>query len=445
MMRSSPATCVLLALLLARPILADTTDGADGPKATASTPNVVLIVSDDQHWGDFGFMGHPEIRTPHLDRLAAEGAVFANGYVPSSLCRASLATIITGLYGHQHRICCNDPPEGVDRSAMLPFMGAAPALPRVLGERLEYRSLQTGKWWEGHFSNGGFTDGMTLNRAGGRHGDAGLLIGRQTMRPVLDFIDECQQKDERFLVWYAPMMPHEPHDPPERLLAKYRAPGRDERLAKYWAMCEWFDETCGQLLDHLDERKLADDTLVVFVIDNGWIQETGPARRTAGNFAPKSKRSPYDGGLRTPVIVRWPGGGVTPGRRHDDLVSTIDVAPTVLAACGLEAAGGMEGLSLLPVATGREPRLSRDAVFGEIFEHTAADVGEPALSLTHRWVRAGDWKLIVPERGGPELYDVKNDPAEERDRAAERPDDVARLRRQLDAWWRGRDANSKAP
>lgn len=297
----------------------------------AATPNVVLIVADDQHWGDFGFMGHPEVRTPHLDKLAAAGAVFENGYVPSSLCRASLATIVTGLYGHQHRICCNDPPAGVDRAAMLPFMRGAPALPRVLGDKLGYRSLQTGKWWEGHFSNGGFTDGMTLNRAGGRHGDAGLAIGRETMRPLFDFVEDCQRKGERFFVWYAPMMPHEPHDPPERLLAKYRKPERDERLARYWAMCEWFDETCGQLLDFLTERKLARDTLVVFVIDNGWIQETGPAPRTAGNFAPRSKRSPYDGGLRTPIVVRWPGGGVKPGR-HGDLVSTIDLAPTVLDA-----------------------------------------------------------------------------------------------------------------
>ena len=430
------ASVILLAAALAPAAEDKTATLAAAPQA--APPNVVLIVSDDQHWGDFGFMGHAEIRTPHLDRLATEGAVFVNGYVPSSLCRASLATIVTGLYGHQHQICCNDPPAGVDREAMLPFMREAPALPRVLGERLNYRSLQTGKWWEGHFGNGGFTDGMTLNRAGGRHGDAGLIIGRQTMEPVFDFIDDCRAKGERFLVWYAPMMPHEPHDPPERLLAKYRMPGRDERLAKYWAMCEWFDETCGQLLDFLDERKLANDTLVVFVIDNGWIQETRPERRTAGNFAPKSKRSPYDGGLRTPVIVRWPGGGVKPGR-HEDLVSTIDLAPTVLEACGLKPVGDMQGLSLLPVATGRDARFERDAVFGEIFQHTAADVGQPALSLTHRWVRAGEWKLIVPERGDPELYNVADDPTEERDRVTQNPDDVARLRRQLDAWWRGRD------
>lgn len=408
--------------------------------AADATPNVVLIVSDDQHFGDFGFMGHPEIRTPHLDKLAAEGTVFPNGYVPSSLCRASLATIVTGLYGHQHRICCNDPPEGVDRDAMLPFMREAPALPRLLDEQLGYRSLQTGKWWEGHFSNGGFTDGMTVNGPGGRHGDAGLAIGRETMAPIFDFIDDCRARDQRFLVWYAPMLPHEPHNPPARLLERYQKPGRNERLAKYWAMCEWFDETCGQLLDFLDERKLSNDTLVVFVIDNGWIQETGPTKRTAGNFAPRSKRSPYEGGLRTPVILRWPGR-VKPGG-HEDLVSTIDLVPTVLDACGVMPTPAMQGLSLLPVATGREPRLPRDAIFGEIFQHTAADTDEPSLSLTHRWVRAGQWKLIVPARHeAVELYDVAADPKEERNLAPDRPDDVARLRARLDDWWAGRPGN----
>ena len=98
----------------------------------AEKPNVLMIVGDDRGWTDFGFMGHPEVRTPHLDRLAKDGAVFPNGYVPTSLCRASLATMLTGQYAHQHRICCNDPPDGVDRDAMHPFIKDSPALPRLL-------------------------------------------------------------------------------------------------------------------------------------------------------------------------------------------------------------------------------------------------------------------------------------------------------------------------
>src|SRR5262249_34448989 len=151
----------------------------------------------------------------------------------------------------------NDPPDGVDRSAMHPFIKKAPAVPRLL-QGAGYVSLQTGKFWEGHYRNAGFTDGMTTK---GRHGDAGLVIGRKTMKPIYDFIEG--RKGNPFFVWSAPMMPHEPHNPPPRLLNKYEAKGRPLKLAKYYAMCEWFDETCGELLAYLDKKGLAKSTLVV--------------------------------------------------------------------------------------------------------------------------------------------------------------------------------------
>lgn len=400
--------------------------------AAAAPPNVVLILSDDQAWTDFGFMGHDTIKTPRIDRLAAESAVFPNGYVPTSLCRASLASIVTGLYPHQHRITCNDPPDGVDRAKMLPLMQAAPALPRVLAPA-GYRSLQTGKWWEGRYENGGFTDGMTTS---GRHGEQGLAIGRRTMQPIADFLDKHVGGEHKpFFLWYAPMLPHEPHNPPPRLLAKYQSPGRHERLAKYYAMCEWFDETVGQLLDELDRRKLADNTLVIFCADNGWIQDTTSDKR-GGLFAPKSKRSPYDGGLRTPVLIRWPGH-TKPGR-YDDLVSTIDIAPTVLAATGVKPTADILGLNLLDAAAGKGP-LARDAVFGEVYEHTAIDIDAPSKNLLYRWVREKNWKLIQPVDESPqnpaELYDLAADPHETKNLANQQPDKVVALRKRLDAWW----------
>ena len=408
-----------LVLLLAAPGLA----------RAATPPNVILIVSDDQAWNDFGFMGHPVVRTPHLDKLASQSAVFPNGYVPTSLCRASLATLLTGQYAHQHLICCNDPPDGVERSAMHPFIKKAPALPRLLG-KAGYVSFQTGKFWEGHYANAGFTKGMTTK---GRHGDDGLVIGRKTMKPIYDFIEG--RKAEPFFVWYAPMMPHEPHDPPDRILARYKAAGRPLELAKYYAMIEWFDETVGELMAYLDRKKLADETLVVFAVDNGWIQETGPKRTTRGRFAPRSKSSPYDGGVRTPVLLRWPGK-IAP-KRHADLVSTIDVAPTILAACGVEKPAAMHGLSLLGTTMGKGP-LSRQAVFGEIYEHTAVSLDRPEVNLTHRWVREGRWKLIVPVKGKSELYDLADDPHEKVDRSAEQRERVGDLTKTLDAWWKGR-------
>lgn len=383
-------------------------------------PNVVMIVSDDQGWTDFGFMRHKTVQTPHLDHLAAESAVFENGYVPTSLCRASLATLLTGLYPAQHKICCNDPPEGVDRSAMHPFIQHAPTVPRLLGQA-GYVSFQTGKFWEGHYANAGFTSGMTIK---GRHGDDGLVIGRKTMQPIYNFIEA--HASQPFFIWYAPMMPHEPHNPPERLLKKYQAPGRPEPLAKYYAMCEWFDETCGELLGWLDDHKLRDKTLVVFVVDNGWIQDPQPRRPGHGSFAPKSKRSPYDGGVRTPVMLRWPRHTVA--ARYEDLVSTIDLAPTILTACGVKPPDAMPGLSLLDAAAGKG-RLSRSFVRGEIYVHTCVDLDKTLLNLTHRWVRQGDWKLIAPadERAPRELYHLRRDPTETNNLLDEYRDEASRL------------------
>ena len=104
---------------------------------------------------------------------------------------------------------------------------------------------------------------------------------------AFDFIDDCQKEGTPFFLWYAPFLPHRPHNPPKRLLEKYQAEGVSDSIARYHAMCEWFDETCGELLAHVEERGLSEDTLVVFVVDNGWIQ-----RADNGRYAPRSKRSP---------------------------------------------------------------------------------------------------------------------------------------------------------
>ncbi|MBK8979997.1 MAG: sulfatase-like hydrolase/transferase [Planctomycetes bacterium] len=390
-------------------------------------PNVVLIVSDDQGWADFGFMGHPELQTPNLDRLAAEGMVFPRGYVPSSLCRPSLLSLITGLAPHRHGVTGNDPPRGTDRREMERFVSAVDTLPRLLGAR-GYRSLQTGKWWEGSFANGGFTDGMTHGdpSRGGRHGDDGLTIGRRGMAPIAMFLDAVG--DAPFFLWYAPLLPHAPHDAAESLVARHRRDGRPEAVARYLAMCERFDATVAELLAMLDERDLAEDTLVAFVVDNGWIQSPQPNR-----YAERSKRSPYDGGVRTPIVLRWPGH--VPTGRNDTVVSSLDIAPTVLAACGLDRPAGVDGADLVAIANGAVP--ARPGVFGEIYEHDVADLDAPTASLLFRWTVQGRDKLIVPADPGsaPELYDVVADPYEAEDRAPREPARVAALRASLDAHW----------
>jgi arylsulfatase A-like enzyme len=412
---------LLLAPLLAIPLLSSQSEELE-------RPNVLLIISDDQSWTDFGFMGHEVIQTPHLDELSEESLVFPRGYVPTALCRASLATIITGLYPHQHQLTGNDPPSGVDRARMLEHIARVDTLPGLLGE-VGYRSLQTGKWWEGDCVCGDFTEGMTHGdpERGGRHGDLGLKIGRETMAPAFDFIDACSEEETPFFLWYAPFLPHRPHNPPERLLKKYRGEGITDSVARYHAMCEWFDETCGALLAHLDERGLSEDTLVVFVSDNGWIQK----EETSG-YAPRSKRTPYEGGVRTPILLRWPGH-IDPAERARS-VSSVDIAPTILAACGVEIPEALPGVDLLQ---GDE----HGPVFGAAYTHDLVELGDPAKSLLTRWVLDDPHKLLVhddPSRP-TELYEVVKDPSEEtplRDPEIERA-----LRAELDAWWPGRRPN----
>lgn len=402
----------------------------------AEKPNIVLIISDDQGWTDYGFMGHAQIRTPHLDKLAAGGLVFPRGYVPSSLCCPSLASIITGQYPHQHKITCNDPPGKIQsaewragREQMDRCMETAPTLPRVLA-RHGYVSFQAGKWWQDNFARGGFTHGMTSGdpKKGGRHGDEGLDIGRKTMQPVFDFMRQAKGDGKPFFVWYAPMLPHQPHNPPERLLAHYRTLAPNEHVAKYWAMVEWFDETCGQLLDFLDEQKLASNTLVLYVADNGWIQ--GPDGKPE-----RSKLTPYDAGLRTPIVLRWPQH-IKP-RQSNALAMSIDFCPTVLAAAGIERPAALPGLNLLDDKALTE----RKTIYGECFLHTFVDLDRPAANLLARWTIDGEWKLIVPHgaaaaKGKPELYNLTADPHEKTDLAGQQLERVEALRHKLDAWWK---------
>jgi uncharacterized sulfatase len=283
-------------------------------------PNIVLIISDDQSWTDYSFLGHEHIQTPRIDRLAEEGLTFTRGYTTAPLCRPALASMATGLFPYQHKVVGNDPvfefgdkrkyrEEWLKLRARVndPVVAAfeqLPTLADLLGEA-GYLSLQTGKWWEGNPSMGGFTKGMTHGDPGkgGRHGDEGLKIGREGMEKIYNFIGETREQDKPFFIWYAPFLPHTPHTPPDSLREKYLPLAPSSAVANYWAMCEWFDITCGQLLDHVEAEGLSENTLFIYVTDNGWIQDPD----TPNRFDAGSKRTPYEMGIRTPMIFRWTG------------------------------------------------------------------------------------------------------------------------------------------
>ena len=207
-------------------------------------------------------------------------------------------------------------------------------------------------------------------------------------------------------------------------------------------MCTWFDETCGQLIDLLEKRNLRDDTIIVYVTDNGWIQN--PER---GGYAPRSKQTPYEGGIRTPIMFSWPNGGLKNGKRKD-VVSSIDLFPTVLAATGARTPKGLPGLNLLENLKTEKP-IKRKGIFGETFAHDIADVENPEDSLLFRWTIEGKWKLLLTydgevnryktthprEEKRPQLFNLLKDPKEKKNLAKDNPEVVARLVAKIGTWW----------
>lgn len=326
---------------------------------------------------------------------------------------------------------------------MISYLDRFDTLPKLLGER-GYLSHQSGKWWEGNYRHGGFTHGMTRGfpEKGGRHGDDGLKIGREGLQTIEDFVDHAVNEKKPFFLWYGVFLPHTPHNPPERILKRYKEQGHPLPVAKYYANCEWFDETCGQLIDILEKRNLRDDTLIVYVTDNGWINRVD---RTA--YAPRSKQSPNEGGTRTPIMFSWPNGGLKNGKRSD-VVSSIDLFPTALAAAGAEVPDSVPGVNLMDNLQKEQP-VERSGIFGEGFAHDVADVENPEASLIYRWRIEGKWKLLLTYDGEvnryqsshprtekrPQLFNLLKDSAEDNNLAGKHPDVVADLAAKIDAWW----------
>jgi len=212
-------------------------------------------------------------------------------------------------------------------------------------------------------------------------------------------------------------------------------------VARYYAMCEWFDETCGELLGIIDENEVRDNTLVIYVTDNGWIQN--PAR---GGYGPRSKQTPYEGGIRTPIMFNWPK--TLKAADRPELVSSIDLVPTILAAAGARQPHGLPGLNLMS-SLGSGEKIQRKRIFGEGFAHDIADIEKPEASLLYRWTIEGRWKLLLTYDGEvnryqtthprsekrPQLFDLIADPTETNNLAGQHPELVKRLAGHIQNWY----------
>ncbi|WP_084422950.1 sulfatase-like hydrolase/transferase [Rubripirellula obstinata] len=419
--------------------LAITTLLLAGTVANAARPNVVFLLSDDQSWNDYGFMGHPHIQTPNLDQLAKSGILYERGYVTAPLCRPSLASIATGLYPHQTGIRGNDPlmPEGTNRKDKIHKPLSSKLRNRMTAPMLEhpsfirtlkdngYATLQTGKWWEGDPLDHGFTDAMTHGDIyrGGRHGDRGLDIGRKTMQPIYDFVDKAKSNEQPFFVWYGVFLPHAPHNAPERLYDKYKDVAPNEPTARYWANVEWLDEGCGQIVDYLKKQNLYENTIFVYTCDNGWVQN--PERM---NSSIRSKREPVEAGIRTPIFVTH-DKTIQPQRDAETLASNIDIATTILSACGIEPPSAMKGLDL------RDPQQlkERNRVFVDVYQHDSDldQINDLDSGLEARVVIDG-WDKLTAKPSGKELYNLKTDPDDRKNLAAADPEKVSELSAMID-------------
>ena len=279
---------------------------------------------------------------------------------------------------------------------------------------------------------------------GGRHGDEGLKIGREGMQPIYDFITESEAKEQPFFVWYAPFLPHTPHTPPKALEEKYLTIAPSPSVAKYWAMVEWFDQTTGELLNHLKEKGLAENTIIVYTCDNGWIQSED--RR---GYAPRSKRAPHEGGIRTPIMFKYPKV-IAPKMDRENVVSNVDLVPTVLSLLGI-AKGNLPGIDVLD----EQALNNRKVVFSETYNHDIRNIDVPTETVLYKVAIENKWKLILPNRQmiqqaattpkeeiagyytkEIQLFNLADDPMELTNVALVYPEIVKRLTREIEEWWR---------
>ncbi|MGH0028541.1 MAG: sulfatase family protein [Myxococcota bacterium] len=398
-----------------------------GGDAGPRPPNLVLLIGDDHGFPDFGFMGSPIVQTPRLDRLAEEGVVFPLGYSTSSLCRPALRTLLTGLepvqYGHTERELRAASEAPVPNSEVIRRIDT---LPRLLRER-GYATFQAGKYLEGHYAAAGFEEGMVEHRGAAGLRQADRLV-RETLDPVLAFVDANANRP--FFLWFAPKLPHLPHDPPKRFRDLYADADASAAARLYYASISWFDEAVGRLLDHLDARGLADDTLVVYLADNGWDPRPPESADQLALGGPQGKKSLYELGFRTPIVLRGPGVPA-PARHAGALVSIADLFPTLLEAAGARRPQGRMGRSLWPLLAGTAT--PREELVG--WTHVVRNAPGRRITGGFFW-RDLRWHYLQPDGLPNELYDLETDPAETTNVVRQHPEVVRRATKAIRAWVR---------
>ena len=476
----------------------------DGETLSATRPNVILIVADDMGYGDFGVFSNGAVRTPHLDRLVAEGTCFRQHYSGSPICAPARASLLTGRYPHRTGAVTQHEIHGLDRISLRETTLAD------CFQSAGYATALVGKWHNGTFDRryephhrgfdeftgfcGGWTDYYRyhLRRNDASEPSDGTYLTDRLTKEAVDFIR--RKRGGPFFLTLAYSAPHSPFQAPDDLVRPYLEKGFNRIVATTYAMIEQMDAGVGRLLEALDREGLSDDTLVLFTSDNGpaffnppYMLEPGEStfneRFNAGMRG--SKGWVYEGGIRVPMVVRAPGR-VAGGTMHDELAHFTDWLPTLLAMTGVARPGGepLDGRDLSPLLRGE--RLGDDPKRFWQFQFYTPDVG------TNAAMRDGEWKLVRPMIEGtrffkpelcespedvertkafveadmkhkedpaairdilpvprlkrlepepPQLYRLSDDPGETRDLAAAEPDRVHRMLGELERWFEDVEAS----
>lgn len=417
-------------------------------RAENAPPNIVFILADDLGWGDLSCYGAADVRTPNIDRLAETGVRFTGAYANCPVCSPTRAALLTGREPDLVGV------PGVIRTHADDSWGYlspdAVLLPGALGAA-GYDTALIGKWHlglgeENHPLRRGFAvfrgflgDMMDDYETHLRHGIKYMRDGFEVIEPeghatdlftewAVEQIGEQAGGDRPFFLYVAYNAPHSPIQPPDEWLDRVmqRDPGLGQKRARIVALIEHMDAGVGSIVAALREHGVDQNTLVVFTSDNGGdlacAASNGPLRAGKGQM--------YEGGIRVPQIVAWPGR-VRPGSETDAVMLTMDWYPTLCAAAGIGPPREVDGVNMLPVLTEEN---------GDRGERThfwmRREGGDAFMGLTAWAVRAGDWKLLQPLPTAPfELYNLAEDPTESRDlREAERGvfrDLAQRLRKRI--------------
>lgn len=420
--------------------------GAGDPEVTTDRPpNIILMMTDDQGWAQAGFRGNEVLKTPNLDRLAAESVNFTRFYV-QPVCAPTRASLMTGRYNYRTGV--------VDTYIGRAMMHSDEVTVAELLSDAGYKTGIFGKWHLGdnyplRAIDQGFQE--ALIHKGGGIGQPSDPPGTSYFDPILQlngkqqpYTGYCtdiffntammfieQNRDDPFFVYIPTNAPHSPYDVPESYIEPYLAQGLNDKDARIYGMIANIDENVGKLLDLLDKRELTNDTIVIFMTDNGPTTR----RYTAGLRAQKA--SVYEGGIRVPFLIRWPGKFEP--REEDRIAAHIDVLPTLLEAAGSSSSNDrtIDGISLMPRL------LDSSAEVADRTLHIQSHRGnEPqlyrafaAVTQKHKLVQAKHFGQPMPDDAPLELYDLEADSGEENDLAAEHPEIVERLKKGYEEWF----------